>query len=100
MESDQRRHYWTRIENGELVFCYYTSPPNVRGFCKQLYEVFKLWKSKKVFVVSIIIGALGSVSIDFPSYMESPNLPFYLIAMFQRIVLFRTSSILRRYLQI
>jgi len=41
-----------------------------------------LWKSKKVFVVPIIIGALGSVSVDLPSYMESLNLPFYLIAMF------------------
>ena len=63
-------------------------------------EISRLWKSKKVFVVPIIIGALGSVSIDLPSYMESLNLPFYLIAMFQRTVLFRTSSILRRYLQI
>jgi len=53
-------------------------------------------------VVPIIIGALGSVSVDLPSYMESLNLPFYLIAIFQRTVLFRTSisSILRRYLQI
>ena len=29
-------------------------------------EVSRLWKSKKVFVVPIIIGALGSVSIDLP----------------------------------
>ena len=51
-------------------------------------------------MISIITGVLGSVSIDFPSYMESLNLPFYLIAIFQRTVLFRTSSILGRYLQI
>ena len=63
-------------------------------------EVSRLWKSKKVFVIPIIIGALGSVSIDLLSYKESLNLTFYLIAMFQRTVLFRTSSILRRYLQI
>ena len=56
-------------------------------------EVSRLWKSKKVFVVPIIIGALGSVSIDLPSYMESLNLPFYLIAIFQRTGPFRTSSI-------
>jgi len=58
-------------------------------------EVSRLWKSKKVFVVPNIIGALGSVSVDLPSYMESLNLPFYLIAIFQSTVLFRTSSIFK-----
>ena len=61
-------------------------------------EVSRLWRTKKVFVIPIIIGALGSVPTDL-SYLESLDLPFYLIAAFQRIVLFRTSSILRRYLQ-
>ena len=80
MESDRGKNHCTRTENEELMFCYYTSCPKVRGFRKRLYEVSRVWKSKKVIVVPIIIGALGSVSIDLPSYMELLNLPFYLIA--------------------
>jgi len=68
----------------------------VEKLSKYVDLVSRLWKTFEV----PIIGALGTVSIDLPSYMESLNLPFYLIAVFQRTGLFRTSSILRRYLQI
>ena len=40
MESDRGRHHWTRTENEELMFCYYTSHPNVRGFRKRLYDLW------------------------------------------------------------
>ena len=40
MESDQGKHHWTRTENEELMFCYYTSHPNVRGFRKRLYDLW------------------------------------------------------------
>ena len=56
-------------------------------------EVSRLWRTKKVFVIPIIIGALGSVPTDLSNYLESLDMPFYLIAAFQRIVLFKTSSI-------
>ena len=39
MEFDQGRHHWTRTENRELVFCYYTSHANVHGFRKRLYSI-------------------------------------------------------------
>jgi len=29
-----------RPENKELMFCYYTSHPNIHGFCKRLYELW------------------------------------------------------------
>ena len=93
MESDRGRHHWTRTENGELVFCYYTSRPNVRGFCKRLYEVFRLWKSKKVFVLLVHLALFPLIS---PVIWSHSNL----IVIFQRTALFRTSSILGRYLQI
>jgi len=55
---------------------------------KYVDEVSRLWRAKKAFMVPIIIGALGS------DLLETLNLPLYLF------VLFRTASILRRYLQI
>ena len=82
----------------ELFDIFFKTVEKLTKYVDPKIEVSRLWKSKKVFVVPIIIGALGSVSIDLPSYMESLNLPFYLMAIFQRTVLFRTSSILRRYL--
>jgi len=63
-------------------------------------EVSRLWRAKKAFVVPIIIGTLGSIPTDLSNYLETLNLPLYLIATFQCTVLFRTASILRQYLQI
>ena len=73
MESDRGRYHWMRTENEELMFCYQTSRPNVRGFRKRLYKVSRLWKSKFLCMVPIITGALGSVSIKLSSYIESLN---------------------------
>ena len=58
-------------------------------------EVTNLWKARKVFVISIVIGALGSIPIDLPRYLEMIELPLYLTSTFQSTVLHRTTSILR-----
>jgi len=63
-------------------------------------EVSRLWKSGKVSVIPIVVGALGSIPIDLPRYMEMVELPLYLISTFQSTFLHRTTSILRRYLSI
>ena len=59
-----------------------------------------LWKARKVFVIIIVIGALGSIPIDLPGYLEMIELPLYLTSTFQSTVLHRTTSILRRYLNV
>ena len=63
-------------------------------------EISRMWRPKKVSVIPIIIGALGSVPVDLLSYSEMLTLPSSLILDFQRTVLFRTTSTLRRYMNI
>jgi len=63
-------------------------------------EVSRLWKARKVSVIPIIVGALGSIPINLPCYLEMIELPLYLTSTFQGTVLHRTTSILRRYLNI
>ena len=63
-------------------------------------EVSRLWRSRKVSVIPIIVGALGSIPIDLPRYLEMIELPLYLMSTFQSTVLHRTTSILRRYMNI
>ena len=33
-------------------------------------EIAKVWRMRKVIVVSVVIGALGAVSVGFKEYME------------------------------
>ena len=63
-------------------------------------EVARMWKSKKVFIIPIIVGALGSIPTDLSSYLETPSLPSSLIQTFQKTVLHSTTSLLRRFLNI
>ena len=63
-------------------------------------EVTNLWKARTVFVIPIVIGALGPIPIDLPRYLEMIELPLYLTSTFQSKVLHRTKSILRRYLNV
>jgi len=58
-------------------------------------EVACMWRCKKVAVVPIIVGALGSIPIDLSSYLEKPHLSSSLIQTFQKSLLFSTTSIIR-----
>jgi len=40
MATGRERHQWTRTENEELMFCYYTARPNDQGFRKRLYDLW------------------------------------------------------------
>ena len=34
------------------------------------HEIEKVWRMRKVIVVSVVIGALGAVSVNFKEYMK------------------------------
>ena len=59
-----------------------------------------MWKSKKVLIIPIIVGALGSIPTDLSSYLETLSLSSSLIQTFQKTVLHSTTSLLRRFLNI
>jgi len=63
-------------------------------------EVTNLWKARKVLVIPIVTGALSSIPIDLPRYLEMIELPLYLTSAFQSAALHRTTSILRQYLNV
>jgi len=56
-------------------------------------EASKLWKARKVVVIPIIVGVLGSIPTDLSCYLEMIELPLYLTPTFQSTVLHRTTSI-------
>ena len=58
-------------------------------------EVARMWNSKKVAVVPIIVGVLGSIPVSLLTYLEKLNLPSSLISTFQKSVLNSTTSIIR-----
>ena len=37
------------------------------------YEIAKVWRVRKVIVVPVVIGALGTVSVNFKEYMHEAN---------------------------
>jgi len=63
-------------------------------------EVARMWNSQKVAVVPIIVGALGSIPVGLSTYLEKLNLPTSLISTFQKSVLYSTTSIIRRYMNV
>jgi len=40
MATSTGKHCWTRVENEELLSCYYSSRPSVRGYRKRLYDLW------------------------------------------------------------
>ena len=54
----------------------------------------------KVLAIPIVFGALGSIPIDLPGYLKMIELLLYLPSTFQSTVLHKTTSILRRYLNV
>ena len=63
-------------------------------------EITRVWNCRIVFVIPIVVGALGSVSKDLPSYLDKLLLPSSLIRKFQQSVLYSTTSLLRHYLTV
>jgi len=57
-----------------------------KGVEKLTKYVDNLWKARKVFVIPIVIGALGSIPIDLPRYLEMIELPLSLTSTFQSTV--------------
>ena len=60
-------------------------------------EVTRLWNMRKVQVIPVVIGALGSVSKEFEKWTESLKIPCITIEM-QKTALLGTARILRRVL--
>ena len=61
-------------------------------------EILCLWKFKKVAVVPIIVGALGSVTINFENWMEKIGIRNETFSA-QKTTLLGTARILRKVLQ-
>ena len=62
-------------------------------------EISKLWQLKKVQVVPVLIGALGSVTKDFGKWMETLGIPGD-VGVVQKTVLLGSARILRKVLEI
>ncbi|XP_065069753.1 uncharacterized protein LOC135694801 [Rhopilema esculentum] len=60
-------------------------------------EVTRLWSMRKVQVIPVVIGALGSISKEFEKWTESLKIPWITIEM-QKTALLGTATILRRVL--
>ena len=69
------------------------------AYCDLKYEIFKVYKGElnKVFIIPIIIGALGSVTKRFKSYLEQLKCDVQMEVV-QRTCLLRTAKILRKVL--
>ena len=63
-------------------------------------EITRFLKCRRVFVIPIVVGALGSISKDLPLHLDKLLLPSSLIWKFQQSVLYSTTSLLRRYLTV
>ena len=46
-------------------------------------EINRVWNCRRVFVIPIVVGALGSISKDLPSCLDKLLLPSSLIQKFQ-----------------
>ena len=61
-------------------------------------EIGRLWKLKVVEVVSVVIGALGSVIKGFDRWIEKLGIPLN-VGVMQKIALLGTARILRKVLE-
>ena len=84
-------HFDTRIEKKEMK--------KKDAYCDLKYEIFKAYKGavNKVFNIPVIIGALGSVTKRFKSYLEQLKCEVWMEVM-QRTCLLGAVRILRKVL--
>ena len=59
------------------------------------FELKQLWSMKKVIVIPIIVGALGTVSKDLENYIEQLGITIWLEHL-QKTALLGTARILRK----
>ena len=62
-------------------------------------EIAKVWRMRKVIVVSIVIGALGAVSVNFKEYMRQIGVNVRL-EIIQKTALLGSAKILRKVLSL
>ena len=62
-------------------------------------EIRRLWKLRNVEIVPVVIGVLGSVSIEFDRWMGKLGIT-YNVGVMQKTALFGTARILRKVLDI
>jgi len=63
-------------------------------------EFSRVWKCRKVCIISVIIGALGSTPRYLSLKLIKLQLPSSLTRTFQKTILYSTASVLRRYLSL
>ena len=63
------------------------------------YEIAKIWKMRKVEVIPVVIGALGTVTKHFEKWIEKLDLDLTIEAL-QKPRLFGTARIIRKVLDI
>ena len=61
-------------------------------------EIGRLWNLKKVEVVPVVIGALGSVTKEFDRWIEKQGITFN-VGVVQKTALLGTARILRKVLE-
>ena len=62
-------------------------------------EIAKVWCMQKVFVVPVVIGALGAISVNFKEYMKRIGVNMRLDVI-QKTALLGTAKILRKVLSL
>jgi len=60
-------------------------------------EIARVWNCRRVFVIPVVVGALGSISKDLPLHFKKFLLPSSLI---RQSILYSTTSLLRCYLSV
>ena len=62
-------------------------------------EIAKVWRMRKVIVVSVVIGALGAVSVNFKEYMKRIGANARL-EVIQKTTLLGTAKIVKKVLSV
>ena len=62
-------------------------------------EIAKVWRMQKLFVVPVVLGALGAVLVNFKEYMKRIGVNVRLDVI-QKTVLLGTAKILRKVLSL
>ena len=79
----------TRIEKKEEEKC--------KNYSELKYEITKIWKMRKVEVIPVVIGALGTVTKHFEKWIEKLDLDLTIEAL-QKLCLLGTAKIIRKVL--
>ena len=70
---------------------------NIEKYSLLKDEISRLWQMKKVVVIPIVVGALGTITAKFEKYIESLEIEIR-IEHVQKSALFGTARIIRKVL--